>query len=126
MLNYAGLLILSKLFGIGFVPACINFWRVAGKGHLCIVKNWEPFEHRLSPEFDKVIQSVHVLVTCHCKDNGKRMYYTLFFLLPLIDTGVKNGIDELIRGRGRKANSSSHVSHSVTRCHFQDNLSLVF
>lgn len=79
MLNYAGLLILSKLFGISFVAACIHFWWVAGKGHSCFVKNWEASECSLLPELNKVIQSVHVLVTCHSNDNEKHMYYPFVF-----------------------------------------------
>lgn len=81
-LNYAGLLILLKLFGIGFVPACIHFWRVAGKGHSCTVKNQGASERSLPPEFNEMTQSVHLLVTCHSNDNEAYVLSFFFSFSP--------------------------------------------
>lgn len=88
---------------------------MAGKGHSCILKNQEASEHSLLLEFNEVIQSVHVLVTCHSNYNEKHMYYPFFSLLfLLVAIRVRNRTVKLTGGRGRKANSSCHVSHSVS------------
>lgn len=89
---------------------------MAGKGHSCILKNQEASEHSPLLEFNNVIQSVRVLVTCHSNDNEKHMYYPLFspLLFFLVAIRVRSRTVKLTGGRGRKANSSCHVSHSVS------------